>query len=169
MFLNTDYLFNLCLWRSLRIKSIWFFSWNDKKERAFYAMKAIVASDCINMYPDYDKLFDIYTDTSNYQVGATIIQNGKSVINFSKNLILLLLPRFKILRNMYVMWTLMCQMNYTCFAWFKNPYWFINNSAGCHTRIYLIKLKLKKPKIFYIFWMSGLIVCRKSETMFLGK
>lgn len=38
------------------------------------------------MYPDYDLPFDIYTNASNYQVGAAIIQNGKSVAYFSKKL-----------------------------------------------------------------------------------
>ena len=47
-------------------------------------MKAIVASDCINTYPDYNKPFDIYTNASNDQVGAVIIQDGKPVAYFSK-------------------------------------------------------------------------------------
>ena len=62
------------------------FSWSDKKERVFYAMKTIVASECINTYLDNDKHFNIYTDTSNYQVGAEIIQNSKSVASFSYKL-----------------------------------------------------------------------------------
>ena len=61
------------------------FSWNDKKERAFCAMKVIVASDCINTHPDYNKSFDIYTDASDYQVGAAIIQDSKPIAYFSKN------------------------------------------------------------------------------------
>ena len=45
------------------------FSWNDIKERTFCVMKEIIANYCINMYPDYDKPFDIYTNDSDYQVG----------------------------------------------------------------------------------------------------
>ena len=49
-------------------------------------MKAIIALDCINTYPDYDLLFEIYTDASDYQVGAAIIYNGKPVAYFSRKL-----------------------------------------------------------------------------------
>jgi hypothetical protein len=35
------------------------FSWDDTKQKAFDEMKAILASDCINAYPDYNKAFDI--------------------------------------------------------------------------------------------------------------
>lgn len=62
------------------------FSWIDEKELAFCVTKAIIALDCINTYPDYDLPFDIYTDASDYQVGAAIIQNGKPVAYFSRKL-----------------------------------------------------------------------------------
>jgi len=62
------------------------FSWDEEKELAFKQMKAIIATDCINTYPDYSKPFDIYTDASEYQVGAAIIQEGKPVAYFSRKL-----------------------------------------------------------------------------------
>ena len=36
-----------------------------------------MAADCLNAYPDYNKPFKIYTDASNYQLGAAIIQEGQ--------------------------------------------------------------------------------------------
>ena len=33
----------------------------------------VMAADCLNAYPDYNKPFKIYTDASDYQLGATII------------------------------------------------------------------------------------------------
>ena len=47
-------------------------------------MKAIIATDCINTYPDHSKPFHIYTDALEYQVGAAIIQEGKPVAYFSQ-------------------------------------------------------------------------------------
>ena len=45
-----------------------------------------MASDCINVYPDYTKTFHIYTDTSDYQLGAAIIQDGKPIAYWSRSL-----------------------------------------------------------------------------------
>ena len=33
----------------------------------------VMAADCLNAYPDYNKPFKIYTDASDYQLDATII------------------------------------------------------------------------------------------------
>ena len=62
------------------------FSWNEEKELAFKQMKAIIATECINTYPDYSKPFHIYTDAPKYQVGAAIIQEDKLVAYFSQKL-----------------------------------------------------------------------------------
>ena len=42
------------------------FVWDERKEKAFNAMKALLASNCINKYLDYTKTFHIYTDASDY-------------------------------------------------------------------------------------------------------
>lgn len=49
-------------------------------------MKAIIASDCINAYPDYNKHFHIYTDASDYQLGTAIIQERRPIAYWSKTL-----------------------------------------------------------------------------------
>ena len=47
-------------------------------------MKALITSKCINKCPDYIKPFHIYTDASNYQLSAAIIQNRSPITYWSK-------------------------------------------------------------------------------------
>ena len=49
------------------------FEWTDRRQRAFDEMKAIICADAINVYPDLNKPFHIYTDASDLHLGAAII------------------------------------------------------------------------------------------------
>ena len=49
-------------------------------------MKAILVSDCLNVYPDYNKPFELFTDASDYQMGAVIMQEGRPIAYWSKTL-----------------------------------------------------------------------------------
>ena len=62
------------------------FSWDNNKERAFKAMKALMTHECINKYPNYIKPFEIYTDASDYQLSTAIIQDGSPIAYWSKKL-----------------------------------------------------------------------------------
>ena len=62
------------------------FKWNDVHEHSFQQIKRLVAEDVMLRFPDHSQPFHIYTDASNYQLGATIKQKGLHIAYFSRKL-----------------------------------------------------------------------------------
>ena len=55
-------------------------------QQAFDKMHLGMAGDALSAYPDHKKWFDVYTDSSDYQKGACIMQEGCPIAYYSKKL-----------------------------------------------------------------------------------
>jgi hypothetical protein len=53
--------------------------WTDEMQKAFDKMRMLMAVNALAAYLDHNKRFDIYTDASDFQLGACIIQEGRPV------------------------------------------------------------------------------------------
>ncbi len=57
--------------------------WDTVHQRAFDHVKAAITKDVVLVYPDYSKVFRIYTDASSKQLGAVITQDNRPIAFFS--------------------------------------------------------------------------------------
>jgi hypothetical protein len=57
--------------------------WDKVHQRAFYHVKATISKDIVLAYPDYSKVFEIYTDASSKQLEAVITQDNRPIAFFS--------------------------------------------------------------------------------------
>ena len=53
--------------------------WNPEAIEALAKIRDISAKDALLFYPNFNKIFDIHTDASEYQMGAIIIQAGRDI------------------------------------------------------------------------------------------
>jgi hypothetical protein len=60
--------------------------WTDEMQKSFYKVHLLMAANAVAAYPDHNKRFDVYTDASDFQLGACIIQEGRPVAYFLRKL-----------------------------------------------------------------------------------
>jgi hypothetical protein len=60
--------------------------WESIHQQAFDNVKATIAKDLVLAYPDFTKLFEIYTDASTMQLGAVITQGNRHIAFSSRKL-----------------------------------------------------------------------------------
>jgi hypothetical protein len=60
--------------------------WTDAMQQAFDKMCLLMAANALAAYPDHNKQFGIHADASDFQLGASIIQEGRPVAYFSQKL-----------------------------------------------------------------------------------
>ena len=64
------------------------FIWTDGHENSFNLAKKLVAEDVLLVFPNHELPFEIFTDASNIQVGATIKQNNLLIAISPRSLLL---------------------------------------------------------------------------------
>jgi hypothetical protein len=60
--------------------------WTDKMQQAFDKMHLLMVANALAAYLNHNKRFDVYTDVSDFQLGACIIQEGRLVAYFLQKL-----------------------------------------------------------------------------------
>ena len=61
-------------------------NWTPEAKQAFERAKEMCSEDALLYYPNFNRRFDIHTDSSQYQMGAVISQDNKPVAYWSKTL-----------------------------------------------------------------------------------
>jgi len=60
--------------------------WEPQHQKAFVMAKRVIAKETLLAYPNFNKPFQIHTDTSHYQLGAVVSQEGKPIAFYSRKL-----------------------------------------------------------------------------------
>jgi transposase InsO family protein len=62
------------------------FVWGKEQQQAFDRIKKIISRETLLAFPDFNKEFHIYTDASDHQLGAVIMQEDKPLAFYSRKL-----------------------------------------------------------------------------------
>jgi transposase InsO family protein len=62
------------------------FEWKKEQQAAFDEMKRVISKETLLAFPNFKKKFHIYTDASNYQLGAVIMQDDRPLAFYSRKM-----------------------------------------------------------------------------------
>ena len=62
------------------------FKWDEAQDKAFQEIKKLISKNTMLIFPDFNKVFEIHTDASDYQLGSVIRQDQKPIAFYSKKL-----------------------------------------------------------------------------------
>jgi hypothetical protein len=62
------------------------YKWGEEQQKAFDEINQKVSQEALLTFPDFEKEFRVYTDASNKQLGAVIMQEGKPLAFYSRKL-----------------------------------------------------------------------------------
>ena len=60
--------------------------WDEIHQKAFDAVQATIVKDVVLAYPDYSKVFEVYTDALSTQLGSVLTQSNRPLAFFSRKL-----------------------------------------------------------------------------------
>ena len=60
--------------------------WDPEHQKAFNDVKATIAKEVVLAYPDFSKVFEVFTDASTKQLGSVITQENRPIAVFSRKL-----------------------------------------------------------------------------------
>jgi hypothetical protein len=69
---------------SIKVK----FEWNSSHQQVFDKIKKVIGTEVILCYPDFNNpvLFHLYTDASDHQLGAVIIEDRKPIVFYLRKI-----------------------------------------------------------------------------------
>ena len=68
---------------SVNTKKQWY--WGKEEQQAFMEVKEMLEKEALLSFADFTKPFHLYTDASDRQLGATVVQNGKPLDSTPEN------------------------------------------------------------------------------------
>jgi len=60
--------------------------WTEEEQKAFEDMKKAISKEVLLSFPDFNEMFEVYTDASKVQLGAVIMQKGRPLAFYSRKL-----------------------------------------------------------------------------------